>query len=244
MKPTAPSSNSTSHNAHQRTYYQARRPTTMLPIVTPYAKRHFDEAAQRAGLSAPDRVLELGAGMGRFSLQFAQKGCPLTVLELSPDLAGVCREALTSFPNTNVRVGDALAPSDDLTGQFDLVAGFFFLHHLPTLDTCFSGAHRCLRSGGRFVFVEPNPLNLLYYLQITFTPTMSWKSERGILKMREQVIREIATQAGFTNISATYYGALPRNLYDNMSKHGQERTLEKFIPLGIRPFVVFTGQRP
>ncbi|MFO1448374.1 MAG: class I SAM-dependent methyltransferase [Opitutaceae bacterium] len=229
------------HNAHQRAYYQARRPATMLPVPTPYATRHFGEAARAVALKSSDRVIELGAGMGRFSIQFAQHGCPLTVIELSPDLAEVCRDALAHTPNAEVRVADALTPADDLTGRFDVVAGFFFLHHLPSLDACFAGARRCLRPGGRFVFVEPNPLNPLYYLQITLTPGMSWKSERGIFQMRHARISDTALRAGFHDIRADYYGALPRGLYDRLARHGQERSLEPLVPRRFRPFAVFTG---
>ena len=229
------------HNAHQRAYYQARRPATMLPVPTPYATRHFEEAALAAGLAPADRVLELGAGMGRFSIQFAKRGHPLTVVELSPDLAGVCRDALAPHPSAEVRVADALAPAEDLAGRFDVVAGFFFLHHLPSLDACFSGARRCLRPGGRFVFVEPNPLNPLYYFQITLTPGMSWKSERGIFQMRRPIIAEVAARCGFSDIRARCYGAVPRGLYDRLAARGHERTPEYLVPRSLRPFVVFTG---
>ncbi len=236
-----PVTDSSAHNADQRAYYQARRPSTMLPVANPYAKRHFDEAAQAVNLSPADRVLELGAGMGRFSIQYASLGCPLTVLELSPDLAGVCREALSSHTPAEVRVGDALKPAPDLHGRFDVVAGFFFLHHLPDLKACLQAARDCLKPGGRFVFVEPNPFNPLYYLQITFTPTMSWRSEKGIFNMRHKVIVELASQSGFTDINSTCYGALPRGLYNRMAGHGLERSPETITPRGMRPFVIFTG---
>jgi SAM-dependent methyltransferase len=213
----------------------------MLPVPTPYATRHFDEAARAVALLPSDRVLELGAGMGRFSLQFAKRGCTLTVVELSPDLAGVCREALAPFAGAEVRVADALAPADDLAGRFDVVAGFFFLHHLAGLEACFAGARRCLRPGGRFVFVEPNPFNPLYYLQITFTPTMSWKSERGILQMRHRRIAAVAARAGFRDIRTGYYGSVPRGTYDWLAARGHERKPEALVPRGLRPFAVFTG---
>lgn len=229
------------HNANQRSYYEARRPVTMLPVPTPYGNRHFEEAARAVSLRASDRVLELGAGMGRFAIQFARHGCPLTVIELSPDLAGVCRDALAPHPTAEVRVADAMTPADDLLGRFDVVAGFFFLHHLPSLDACFAGARRCLRPGGRFVFVEPNPFNPLYYFQITFTPTMSWKSERGILQMRHRHMTDVATRAGFRDIRADYYGSVPRGAYNWLAMRGRERTPEALVPRPMRPFVVFTG---
>ncbi|MBC8041616.1 MAG: class I SAM-dependent methyltransferase [Opitutaceae bacterium] len=229
------------HNTHQRAYYQARRPATMLPVTTPYATRHFEEAALAVGLKPADRVLELGAGMGRFSIQFAKHNHPLTAVELSPDLAGICRDTLSPHPSAEVRVADAVAPTDDLIGRFDIVAGFFFLHHLPALDTCFDGARRCVRPEGRFVFVEPNPLNPLYYFQITLTPGMSWKSERGIFQMRHRVIARIAARAGFTDIRAHFYGSVPRSIYNRLAVPGLERTPEYLVPRSLRPFVVFTG---
>lgn len=229
------------HNQHQRAYYQARRPASMLPVATPYATRHFDEAARASGLRPGERVLELGAGMGRFALQYARRGHPLVALELSPELAGVCSEALAPHPAASVVVGDALAPGPGLNNDFDLVAGFFFLHHLPDLDACFAAVKSCLVPGGRFVFVEPNPRNPLYYLQITLTPSMSWKSEGGLLDMRLGIIRRAAERAGFHFVTAEYYGALPRAPYDRLARLGWERWPEKITPRGLRPFVIFTA---
>jgi SAM-dependent methyltransferase len=229
------------HNADQRSYYEARRPVTMLPLPTAYGNRHFAEAARAVDLQPGDRVLELGAGMGRFSVQFVKHGCPLTVVELSADLATVCRDALAPLGKAEVRVADATAPAPDLVGRFDVVAGFFFLHHLPSLEACFAGARRCLRPGGRFVFVEPNPLNPLYYLQITLTPTMSWRSERGILQMRHGPISAIAARTGFRDIRAHCYGSVPRGAYNWLAKRDCERAPEALVPRPLRPFIVFTG---
>lgn len=216
----------------------------MRPVANAYATRHFEEAAHAVRLQAGERVLELGAGMGRFSTQFAEKPCPVTCVELSADLAGVCRDALRPYPRAEVRVADALRPADDLAGGFDVVAGFFFLHHLADLGSCFAGARRCLKPGGRFVFVEPNPFNPLYYLQITFTPSMSWRSERGMFSMREKVVRRIAAAAGFADVRVARYGAVPRGVYNALAKVGSERLPERLVPPGMRPFVVFTGVAP
>lgn len=228
----------------QRAYYQSRRPVTMLPVATPYASRHFAEAARAVDLRPGESVLELGSGMGRFAVQFAERGHPLVALELSPDLAGVCAEALAGRPQAEVRTGDALAPDADLQGRFDVVAGFFFLHHLPDLARCFAAVRRCLKPGGRFVFVEPNPWNPLYYLQITLTPTMRWRDERGILDMRPGPVGAAALAAGLRDVKTSRYGALPRAPYDALARRGWERAPEKITPPGMRPFSVFTGTAP
>ena len=53
-----------------------------------------------------------------------------------------------------------------------------------------------VKPGGRIVFLEPNPFNLLYYLQILFTPRMTWSGERGIPNMRKSLVFEAMHTAG------------------------------------------------
>jgi SAM-dependent methyltransferase len=248
MKAESSHAEPAAHNAHQQAYYAARRPGTMLPVPTAYARRHFAEAAQACALRAGDRVLELGAGMGRFTALYAEAGHAVTALELSPDLAAVGREALAAQPMraaAEFRVGDALAPATDLHGGFEVVAGYFFLHHLPDLAAVMRAVRACLKPGGRYVFVEPNPLNPLYCLQITFTPSMSWKSERGIFAMRPARLAEAARAAGLVpDAVASTYGAVPGGIYNALARSGRERWPEVITPRALRPFVVFSGRLP
>lgn len=227
----------------QVSYFAARRPVRMEAVQTPYVQRHFAEAAAQVSLQDGEHVCEWGAGMGRFSALFAQRGCHLTAIELSPALAGVCRETLATVPSARLMEGDIRDVADRLEPTFDLIAGFFMLHHLPAVEPYFQVAYRLLKPGGRFVFVEPNPRNPLYPVQITLTPGMRWREEGGVYRMWPGAVRMAAERAGFADFSAHCYGALPRGPYNLMARFGMERFPEMLTPRPLRPFQVFTARR-
>jgi SAM-dependent methyltransferase len=226
----------------QRLYYRSRRPLTMQPRESSYARRHFQEMVRAAELQPGERVLELGAGMGRFSRLLAQRPGGVTAVELSPELAAICAQTLAPHPESKVLVADATTNLPAMPGGFDLVAGFFFLHHLERLEECLAQVRSVLRPGGRFCFVEPNPFNPLYYLQIALSPTMLWSVERGIVNMREGILRPISTRLEFRQLQMRRYGALPRILYDPLARISCACVAEALVPAVVRPFVIFTGR--
>jgi SAM-dependent methyltransferase len=226
----------------QADYYARRRPVRMLAVDTPYVRRHFAEAMQAVGLGAGERVCEWGAGMGRFSALFAQRGCALTAIELSPQLAAICRQNIGAQPQLRVEVGDILEVTERLEPTHTLLAGFFMLHHLHDLEPYFRAARRLLLPGGRFVFVEPNPLNPLYLVQIICTPGMRLREESGIYRMWPSAIQRAAQAAGFTGFRTRRYGFLPRAPYNLAARIGVERWPEYLTPEQLRPFQIFTAR--
>lgn len=223
-------------------YYAQRRPVRMLAVDTPYVRRHFAEAMQAVGFGEGERVCEWGAGMGRFSVLFAERGCALTAIELSSQLATICRQNIGARPHLRVEVGDILEVMEDLEPTYTLLAGFFMMHHLHELEPYFRAARRLLLPGGRFVFVEPNPLNPLYLVQIICTPGMRLREEAGIYRMWPSAIQRAAEAAGFADFRTHRYGFLPRAPYNLAARAGMERWPEYLTPRQLRPFQIFTGR--
>ena len=103
-------------------------------------------------LKAGDRVLDIGGGPGRYSLHLAQKGCDVTLFDLSGEnvkfAAGQAAEAGLALQTV---CGDA-READKLTdGQYDVVLLMGPLYHL--LDEAdriraVEAALRCLKPGG------------------------------------------------------------------------------------------------
>jgi SAM-dependent methyltransferase len=226
----------------QADYYARRRPVRILAVDAPYVRRHFAEAMQAVDFGEGERVCEWGAGMGRFSVLFAHRGCALTAIELSPQLAAICRQNLGDRPQSRVEVGDILEVTEGLKPSYTLLAGFFILHHLHELEPYFRAARRLLLPGGRFVFVEPNPLNPLYLVQILCTPGMRLREESGIYRMWPGAIQRVAEAAGFTGFRTHRYGFLPRTPYNLAARIGVESWPEYLTPMQLRPFQIFTAR--
>jgi len=230
------------HNEGQRRYFEERPLPRMVPTRSPYQVRHVEELVRFARLVPGERVLEIGAGMGRYTLLLAGKGLSLEGMDLSP----VLLERLRSYGGGEnplpLHAFDVAEPPAELRGRFDAVIGFFTLHHLHDLRACYRGMAALLSPGGRVAFLEPNAWNPLYYLQITFTPGMTWKGDKGMLEMRRGPVFRAMEAAGFTDLTLERFGFFPPFLANRPAGRKVEGLLER-IPVfrPVLPFQLFGG---
>lgn len=215
----------------------------MLPTGSPYLRRHVDELVSWGGLDEAERVLEVGAGMGRYTLLLAERGVPVEALDLSPLLL----ERLRAFDggrfNVPVHAADVLAPPEQLRGRFDAVVALFTLHHLHDLAASFRAMSRLLRKGGRVVFLEPNPLNPLFYVQIAATPGMTWRGDGGIVRMRPKTVFAAMSSAGFSDLALRRFGFFPPFAANEPRLRPLEQALERRALLEpVLPFQLFRGR--
>ncbi len=64
----------TKHNEVQINYYSAGIKSTMIPEASPYLLKQIDELVSFADIKPQDKVLEVGCGMGRYTLNMAERG--------------------------------------------------------------------------------------------------------------------------------------------------------------------------
>jgi ubiquinone/menaquinone biosynthesis C-methylase UbiE len=106
--------------------------------------------ARRAGLSAEDRVLELGCGPGWFSPALAKRSGRLHLADLQPEMLALARRRA---PGATATAVDALAmPFAD--GSFDAVVLAAVLGEIPDPPGAVREIARVLRSGGRLAVLE------------------------------------------------------------------------------------------
>ncbi len=234
----------TDHNAGQRAYFEERVPQTMVPSSTPYVRRHVDELVWFSGVRPGQAVLEVGCGMGRYTFELAAKGLALEALDLSPVLLERLRSFGDGAPDIPLHCADVAHPPRDLEGRFDAVVGFFTLHHLTGLTACFAGMARLLKPGGRLTFLEPNAYNPLYYLQVTLTPGMSWRGDKGIVNMRPGVLFPAMGAAGLSDLAQARFGLFPPVLANREWGARLERAGERLRPLRpVQAFQLVRGAR-
>lgn len=217
----------TAHNERQRSYYRGAGGLhrNIAPGESPYVHRHIDEVLKAAGVAPGARVLDVGCGAGRHALLLAARGYEVDGLDLSADLLASIHARQPGAMRTHC--ADIAQPPKELEGRFEAVLGFFMLHHLLDPQAAFAGVAGVLRPGGRAVFIEPNPFNPLYYVQIAFTPHMRWQAERGILQMRASVLFPAARAAGLVNPSVRRIGFLPPFLRNRVWGGAVDRAAER-----------------
>jgi SAM-dependent methyltransferase len=231
------------HNRSQRRYFEEHEKRRMRPAATPYLRRHVEALARYASLAPGERVLEVGCGMGRYTFLLADQGLAVEGLDLSPVLLERLRSYAGGRYDIPLHAADVADAPPALERRFDAVVGLFTLHHLHDLTRCFEGMERLLRPGGRVAFLEPNPLNPLYYVQIAVTPGMTWSGDGGIIHMRARSVAAAMRSAGLHPRPVIRFGFFPPFAANARGGRGVEQRLERLRPLRpILPFQLFGAQ--
>ncbi len=225
------------HNNVQLGYFGEKIKPTMIPVDSYYVTRHVNEFIRNTGITASDKILEVGCGMGKFTLPLLKKGFQITGLDLSPFLL----QNLLKYNDNRFKVdlicSDILDIPDSYNGQFDYVIGFFTLHHFHHLHTYFQAMSRVLKPGGAIIFTEPNAYNFLYYIQIFSSPTMSWEGDKGVAQMRKSNFKKAANYANLTGLTIKKFGFFPPFVVNTKLGRKLESLIEWFRV--FKPFSAF-----
>lgn len=163
-----------------------RRPEDHTYLDVPIICRHHQLLVRRLvdflGLAPGAKVIELGAGSGRYTRLLLDAGLRVRAYEPEPYLAAKLRDALAG--EALDIAPEPLTPASLVADDIDGLIGFHVLHHLdgPALEQL-RLTIAALEARERFAgwaFMEPNPWSPLYHLQILTTPAMSYREERGI----------------------------------------------------------------
>jgi SAM-dependent methyltransferase len=150
-----------------------------------YRRRRADVAFYRdlakQRLKPGDRILELGAGSGRVTVQLARAGFQVVALDASKPMLAKLRARVAALPQAvakRITVVEGDLRSFELTGKFPLaIAVFNVLEHLYTrveVDACMRSVARHLSPGGAFAFDVQLP-DLAWLLR---DPTKRWARTR------------------------------------------------------------------
>ncbi len=227
------------HNSRQRAYFHTADQPTILPVESAYVMRHLEQLINIGGLKKGDKILEVGAGIGRFSQQLRAKGLDVTASDISPELIASLQQHAPDIPTFVSDVNDLSTQHND---RYDAVIGFFMLHHLPNLTDAFRGMEAMLKPGGKMIFCEPNAWFFPFYLQILLTPRMRWSVDKGVMNMRKGILDPALKASGFNNIEYTGYGYLPPQLYNFKLGQYLDHSLDQLpLPSQTNAFQIITA---
>jgi ubiquinone/menaquinone biosynthesis C-methylase UbiE len=125
-------------------------------VVEPFNKSLRGYVVKVAQPTVGMKVLEVGCGTGTNLELFADSGCEIAGIDLSPSMMGLAKKKLGD--SADLRLGDASEmPFDD--GSFDLILSFLTLHEMPAevRAPVMREMVRVARSEGRLLLIDYFP---------------------------------------------------------------------------------------
>lgn len=186
-------------------------------------------------INQTDRILEVGAGTGVYSMYYAERGHEVTATDLTPKHVEIIESKIRANPTLrmNAKVANATELIDFENDTFDVVLCLGPMYHLIDRDAqekCLSECLRVLKPGGI--------LALAYITKFSVFPYLL-KSDRKFLK--ESWIHRIVDK-GFTSSSeedcfwTDAYFHSPQEFEDLL----QEKRTDKLLHVasdGISPLI-------
>lgn len=142
--------------------YQYNKPFTKYKIDK--KSDEFVRLAEKNLKQKNLRILEIGCGTGEYTKHLAQKlpKSKIIGLDISDKMIKIAKAKCKKYPNTSFVVNSAY-DTGFKPNSFDVVCGFYVLHHLEIFRIR-KELKRILKPGGIFFFYEPNILNPVVYL--------------------------------------------------------------------------------
>lgn len=137
--------------------YLANNPEVYWGWAGEVGRTRLKRRAQMLSEGLSGKVLEVGCGSGLFTTELMNSEFHLTSIDISPDLLGLARQAVSDQKHVAFRLEDVHATSFP-NESFDAIIGSSVLHHLD-LEVALKEILRILKPGGTIRFTEPNYLN-------------------------------------------------------------------------------------
>jgi SAM-dependent methyltransferase len=160
------------------------------------------------GMGRAHRVLSLGCGDGAIERRLAPHLGEIVGVDISPVAIAQARTTALEAGLTNVTfvASDAGALNLDAYGQFDCVAAFAFLHHLPeaAIATVLREARKVLRPGGAFYSFDPSTRRFIRLFVGLVRKTYDRHHSPDERELDPEHLTALVREAGFATSSIDY----------------------------------------
>lgn len=240
------------HLERQRRFYQSRGHQHLQAHVDDYYSAKLVETLVReCGIDPEHRVLEVGAGFGRFTLHLLRHCREVVAVDLSARALETLEESCRAAGIPDDRCLTVEADIDDpnveaLKGPFDFVVGFYVLHHLADYAATLCHLAPKLVPGGRTAFIEPNRRNPLFLAQVAFCADMDWKEEKGMFQLSAAGVERAFAGAGLRSRPTHRFGFFPPPVLQHWPpSRAIENRLEHLPGLGwLLPLLLVSAEAP
>ncbi len=171
-----------------------------------------------AGIKGKPKILEIGAGTGRWTIPLLEKGFEVTATDISGNSLRILKtKAIKLHLEKNLTVVKNDFEKPIYKEYFDAVFCFGVIHHLDPKkrNIIVRNVVKALKKDGNIFLLEPNPLNPLYYLSyfcrwlFNMRDVNRWSIEKGFLRSSIWELKEIFQDLGIGAFENRWYGYLP-----------------------------------
>lgn len=175
-------------------------------LTPPYAQLlELLALEQSLKLNPASRIIDFGAGNGRISLYFLQKGHNVIAVDISKRSLNALQTVYDQYKTS--RWGTLTTRTSLPTILVDAIVGADILHHI-SIKEVLPMFTKVLRRGGTLSFSEPNAWHLLWYIHYWLS-RIPWDIEKNILQCTYFNLFTLFQNALFSHVSIIGHGILP-----------------------------------
>jgi SAM-dependent methyltransferase len=153
-------------------------------------------------LGGQERVLELGAGTGRFTALLAAKGCEVVATDASRQMLRILERKAVRDGWKQVRTVHAEMTAPWPEGPFDLVCTFSAVEYTASLAPVFARAAQVLTPGGTLYLTTAHTHPFRLFAQVGNAMRQGiWLHARTVREVRRELAR-----AGFSDVRVATHG--------------------------------------
>lgn len=121
-----------------------------------YPERLIQDVISKTNLKLDDMLLEIGAGTGKATIQFADKGFRIHAIELGEDMAEILRDKCADYPNVSLDIVPFEEWNCPTNQKYDMIYSAQAFHWIDK-NIKYSKCHELLKDNGFLVLFWYNP---------------------------------------------------------------------------------------
>ncbi len=121
-----------------------------------YPERLIEDVIERTDLKQSDRLLEIGAGTGKATIQFANKGFRIHAIELGEDMAEILKDKCSHNSNVSVDVTSFEEWNRPDNEKYDMIYSAQAFHWIDN-KVKYKKCHELLKDNGHLILFWYNP---------------------------------------------------------------------------------------
>lgn len=115
-----------------------------------YPEKLIEDVICKADLKPNDTLLEIGAGTGKATIQFAEKGFNIKAIEIGEDMAEILRDKCADYPKVMVDVSSFEEWSSHNSGKYDMIYSAQAFHWIDK-NIKYKKCHELLKDDGYLI---------------------------------------------------------------------------------------------